>query len=47
MTTETIYDSFGFTEVDIKNNFIIRLSEAEKQDPSLNVLGIKNVDSIK
>lgn len=47
MTTETIYDSFGFTEVDVKNNFITRLSEAEKQDPSLNVLGIKNVDSIK
>ncbi len=47
MTATTIYDSFGFTEVDIKNNFIIRLSEAEKQDPSLNVLGIKNVDSIK
>lgn len=47
MTATTIYDSFGFTEVDVKNNFITRLSEAEKQDPSLNVLGIKNVDSIK
>ena len=47
MTTENIYDSFGFTEVDVKNNFITPLSEAEKQDPSLNVLGIKNVDSIK
>lgn len=47
MTATTIYDSFGFTEVDVKNNFITHLSEAEKQDPSLNVLGIKNVDSIK
>lgn len=47
ITATTIYDSFGFTEVNVKNNFITTLSEAEKQDPSLNVLGIKNVDSIK
>lgn len=47
MSTESIYDSYGFTEVNVKNNFITPLSEAEKQDPSLNVLGIKNVDSIK
>lgn len=47
MTTENIYDSFGFTELKLSNNRLTTSSKAEKQDPSLNVLGIKNVDTIK